>query len=134
MADLASSTGTWKIARDPALLGAVVLAVIQVILTLVPVPAYQVSLVNAFAATAVGFVVAVVVRSDRWVPSLLGLIKAAGALVIGFGLDWSAQSQSAVMLLAAAVTAVITRTQVVAPIPLRVDVPPPPPAHGARAL
>jgi non-ribosomal peptide synthetase component F len=108
--------GTWRVGRDPALLGALVLAAMQVALTLLPVTTDQAAVLNAFAAAAVGFVVAVAVRSDRWVPTLLGLIKAAGSVVIGFGLHWTPQSQAAAMLLGSAIAAVITRTQVVAPV------------------
>lgn len=126
------SNGTWRITRDPALLGAVVIAVVQVILTLVPgVTSTQISLINAFAAAAVGFAVAVMIRSDRWVPSLLGLVKAAGSLVIGFGLVWSPGAQAALMVLMSALTAIVTRTQVVAPVPLRITGEPP---AGERVL
>jgi CHASE2 domain-containing sensor protein len=114
---MATPDPTWQLGRDPALLGAVVLAAVQVAITLAPVTATQATLINTFAAAAVGFVVAVLVRSDRWVPGLLGLVKAAGALVVGFGLAWSAHQQAAVMLLLGTVTAVITRTQVTAPVP-----------------
>jgi hypothetical protein len=113
----AAEPGAWRLSRDPALLGALVIAAVQVVLTLIPLPASQVALINAVAVAAVGFAVAVVIRSDRWVPGLLGLIKASGSLVVGLGLHWSPQSQAAVMLLGSTLTAVITRTQVVAPAP-----------------
>lgn len=115
-------TGTWRITRDPALLGGTLLAAVQVALTLIDWTPDQASLVNAFATAVVGFVVALAVRSDRWVPALLGLIQAAGAVVVGFGLHWTPDQQAAAMVLAAALGAVATRTQVTAPVPQAVAV------------
>jgi hypothetical protein len=122
-----AAAGTWRITRDPALVGGTLLAAVQVALTLVDWTPDQAALINAFATAVVGFVVALAVRSDRWVPALLGLIQSASAVVVGFGLHWTPEQQAAVMLLATSVAAVATRTQVTAPVPAAVAVP-----RGAR--
>ena len=104
--------------RDPALLGAAFLAIIQVIDVLaLHLTSEQLGLTNALAIAVIGIAVAASVRSDQWVPALLGLLKALGALVIGFGLHWTPEAQAAVMLAAVAVSALFTRTQVTAPVP-----------------
>lgn len=106
----------WSVSRDPALLGAVLLAIVQLILTLTRTPPEYAALTNAVVSAAVGFGVALWVRSDRLVPAFLGLIKAVGALVIGLGLAWSTADQAAVMVLAVALTAAFTRSQCTAPV------------------
>lgn len=111
----------WSLSRDPALLGAAVLALVQLTLTLTDCPPAYTALINAVAAAAVGFAVALWVRSDKLVPTFLGLIKTVGALVVGLGLHWSTADQAAVMTLAAALAAAFTRSQVIAPTVAHVE-------------
>ncbi|BFP50037.1 hypothetical protein KCMC57_64050 (plasmid) [Kitasatospora sp. CMC57] len=113
--------------REPAFLLAVVAAVVN------GLPAFGVNLtsgqqagVNAAAATVVAVAIAVIVH-DGLGAALLGAIQAFGSLVIGFGFHWSTDQQAAVMLVATAVVAMWTRTQVTA----RVEAKTPPPLTPA---
>jgi hypothetical protein len=53
---------------------------------------------------------------DGWSASALGLVKAALALALGFGLRWSPDQQAAVLTVASALVAVFVRTQASAPV------------------
>ena len=116
--------------RDPELLAALLLATLNLISVFTHWDTEQLALINAAAAALLGLIVAVLVRSDAWVPAVTGLVKAIGALLIGFGLEWTPQSQAAAMTLIAALTAMFVRTQVTAPVPATVR--PPPASRGVH--
>jgi hypothetical protein len=73
----------------------------------------QQSVVNAVVVAAAGAVVAVSTH-DGVSGAILGLVQAVIALGVGFGLHWSADQQAMVMSLA---SAVVSATQVTAPVP-----------------
>jgi hypothetical protein len=103
--------------REPALWLALVAIVVQTISAFwINVSANQQTWINAVAAAVVGLVVAVS-TGDGIVAAILGLAQAVLALAVGFGLNWSADQQGIALSLVAAVVAMFTRTQVVAPTP-----------------
>jgi len=103
--------------REPALwLGLVAIIVQTVSAFWVNVSADQQTWINAVAAAIVGLLVAVS-TGDGIVAAILGLAQAVLALAVGFGLDWSADRQGIALSLVAAIVAMFTRTQVIAPVP-----------------
>ncbi|MFE2911234.1 hypothetical protein [Kitasatospora indigofera] len=110
--------------REPAMLLALVAAIVNAL------PAFGVDLttgqqagLNAGAATVVAVAIAVIVH-DGLGAAILGVLQAFGALVIGFGFDWTTEKQAAAMLIATAAVAVVTRAQVTAPVPAKLVLPP----------
>lgn len=71
--------------------------------------------VNTVAACIVAVAVACIVH-DGYGAAILGLLQAAMAAAVGFGLHWSAGNQALVMATATAFLAMWTRGQVVAPV------------------
>lgn len=73
--------------------------------------------VNAVAVAVAGAITAVLVRSDKMVPAITGAFQAVVALVLAFGVDWSAEQQAGLMIAIGAIVAVIVRDRVTAPVP-----------------
>jgi hypothetical protein len=103
--------------RDPAAWLALVAIVVKLIVAFgLNVSVDQQSGINAVAAAIVGLIVARIVH-DGGIAAILGFAQAALALAVGYGLQWDAGLQATVMTVVAVAVAVITRTQVTAPVP-----------------
>lgn len=104
--------------REPALWAGLAKAVIITIATFAfPLTTDQQGTLNAVVAAVLGLVVAFAVSAEKAVPFLLGLLEAIIAVAVSFGANLTPTNQLVIMGLAAAVVAMFTRTQVVAPIP-----------------
>lgn len=106
-------------AREPALLYVGLLApVIQAVAAFVfdATPGVQ-GAVNAVAVALAGAITAALVRADNLVPAITGAFQAVIALVLAFGVDWSAEQQAGLMIAIGAIVAVVVRDRVVAPVP-----------------
>ncbi|MFF3998508.1 hypothetical protein ACFYX8_35030 [Streptomyces cyaneofuscatus] len=77
----------------------------------------QQTLVNFFAAAAVGVITAIVLKTGALAAALLGFAQSGMALAVGFGLDWSTDMQGKVMAAVAALLALWLREKVTAPVP-----------------
>lgn len=108
--------------REPALILALVAAVVQAVsafgFTLTP---DQQGVINALAVAVVGVVTGVIVKGDSLLPSLTGGFQALLALLLAFGLDFTSEQQSTVMLLVTTVLAIVVRDRVIAPVPMTVE-------------
>jgi nicotinamide riboside transporter PnuC len=104
--------------REPALWAGLAKAAIITVATFIfPLTTDQQGVLNALVAAVLGLVVAFAVSAEKAVPFLLGLLEAIIAVAVSFGANLPPTSQLVVMGLAAAIVAMFTRTQVVAPIP-----------------
>jgi hypothetical protein len=106
-----------KLARDPAIYTALVAAVVMAVSTF----GWNLSdttqgAINALAVAIAGAWTGWKV-SDGQLPLLLGILKAALAVAISFGLHLDDGKQLVIMTLAAAIGAMFVRTQVGAPVP-----------------
>lgn len=72
--------------------------------------------VNAVAAAVVAVILAVVLKNGAIGAALMQFASAGMSLLVGLGLNWSADRQSLVMASVAALLALLTRTQVQAPV------------------
>lgn len=101
--------------REPALILGLIAAVIQMVSAFaLPLSADQQGVLNAFAVAVIGVVTAVMVHSDHLAPAVLGVIQAALALGLAFGLHMTSANQAIIMAFASAVAAMFIRTQVTA--------------------
>lgn len=109
---------TLHIAREPALAAIAVLApAVQLTVAFIVGDAALQGTINALAAFLAGLLVAVVVRSDKLAPAILGFAQGLLALALQLGLDLSAEKQAAAMAFVGVLVATYVRTQVTAPIP-----------------
>lgn len=103
--------------REPALLLGFIAAGLQLATAFgLDVTDTQQTLVNTFLACVVAVVSAVVLRAGALGATVMQLGQAALALFVGFGLDWTADTQGKTMAALSAALALWTRTQVTAPI------------------
>lgn len=103
--------------REPAVILATASALIQFLsLFVVELTTDQQAVLNAVTAAVIGVVTAAAVARDRLLPAIVGLGQSIIALAVGFGADWSAEQQTALMALVAAAAGMWLRTQVAAPI------------------
>jgi phosphotransferase system glucose/maltose/N-acetylglucosamine-specific IIC component len=72
--------------------------------------------VNALAVALAAAITAALVRSDNLVPAITGAFQALIALLLAFGVGWSAEQQAAAMIAIGAVVAVVVRDRVTAPV------------------
>lgn len=104
--------------REPAVVAAVAAALLK-LLSLFVFPDFgpdQQAITNAVIVALLGAVVAFQVSAEKGLAALLGLGQAIVALAVGFGLDWSQETQVAVMGAFALVLGLFERKQVVAPV------------------
>lgn len=107
--------------REPALILALVASAIQMVSAfLFHLTVDQQATLNAVAIAAAGLVTAIMVKSEQLAPVILGLLQAALAVGLAFGLYLSPENQSVLMTFAAAVVAMFVRQIVVAPVPASV--------------
>lgn len=105
--------------REPALFYISLLApVVQALAAFLFVddPAMQ-GVINAAAVAVAGAITAFLVRADNLLPALTGAAQAVIALLVAFGLDWSAEQQAALMVPIGIVAGYIVRDRVTAPVP-----------------
>lgn len=121
--------------RDPALWMTFAATVIRLVSGfLFPLTVDQQSLLNAFVAAIVGVLVAFMVRHDGQVAAIGGLVAAALAVAIGFGLRMSPENQALVMSGVGLAVAAFARTQMGAKVPPVVTDPEPvQPIRAAQA-
>jgi hypothetical protein len=74
------------------------------------------SIITAVVAAVFGLITAFVV-GDGVVAAVTGLGQAVLALVVGLGVDWSADDQAKLMVFVALVAGAFVRQNVVAPVP-----------------
>ncbi|RAJ70302.1 hypothetical protein K378_01467 [Streptomyces sp. Amel2xB2] len=104
--------------REPALWLGMLAALLKMLTAFgLDVTETQQTLVNAFAAAAVGVILAVVAKVGAVAAAILQAAQAAMALFVGFGLNWGTEKQGMVMAVVAAALALYERTQVEAPVP-----------------
>jgi hypothetical protein len=82
-----------------------------------PLTVERQSLLNATFALVLGAVAAALVSAERAVPLLVGVLQAVIQVAVGFGLQLSPETQTALLAAAAAMVAFWTRGQVVSPVP-----------------
>lgn len=107
-----------NISREPALLWIGLIApIVQAVAAFVFVtdPAVQ-GAVNAVAVAVAGAITAYLVKSENLLPAITGLGQAVIALVLAFGVQWSAEQQAALMVALGAIAAFIVRDRVDAPV------------------
>jgi nicotinamide riboside transporter PnuC len=103
--------------REPAVILATVSALIQFLsLFIVELTTDQQAVLNAVVAALIGVITAATVARDKLLPAVVGLGQAILALAVGFGADWSAEQQTALMALVATAAGMFIRTQVAAPV------------------
>lgn len=73
--------------------------------------------VNALAVALAAAVTTWMVRGEDLVPTIVGTFQALIALILAFGVGWTADQQAALMIAISAVAAVVVRDRVVAPVP-----------------
>jgi hypothetical protein len=73
--------------------------------------------VNAVAVALAGAITAFLVKSDNLLPALTGLGQAVIALVLAYGVQWSAEQQASLMVAIGAIAAFLVRDRVTAPAP-----------------
>lgn len=106
-----------KISRDPALyLTAFATAVRLVAAFWFDLSGDQQAVLNAVATAAAGVIVAIWVKRDGQVATVLGGIQAVLALAVGFGAHLSAEQQAIIMSFVGAVAAAFIRSQATARI------------------
>lgn len=104
--------------REPALIAAFLTSAIAVISALIfPLTDEQQGVLNALIVALFGFITAALLAHEKFVPALVGLIKAAIAVAISFGLHLTPEAQSVVLTFVAAAAALWCRPQVVASVP-----------------
>lgn len=104
--------------REPALWSALLTSAIAMVSAFVlPLDEGQQAVLNALVAAILGLITAVALKTDGISAAILGLVQAALAVGIGFGLALSPETQAVVMTFAAAVTGMFVRTQETAPVP-----------------
>lgn len=105
--------------REPALLWVGLIApVVQAVaaFAIVTNPAVQ-GAVNAVAVALAGAITAWIVRDEHLLPALTGLAQAVIALVLAFGVHWTAEQQASLMAAIGVVAAYLIRDRVTAPVP-----------------
>ncbi len=104
-------------AREPAILATLVGVIVKLVSAfIVDLNVAQQSLLNAAVAAFVGLIIAAATH-DGISAALLGLVQAAIALAIGFGLHIDPDSQALIMSSIATIIGMYERTQVTAPEP-----------------
>jgi hypothetical protein len=105
--------------REPAAILAFLAGLLKVAVAFgLPVTDTQQTLLNTFLAAAVGIVLLIVLRSGAVYATIVEFAQACMALVVGFGMDWSAEKQASVMALVGLGLAFLgIRPQVQAPVP-----------------
>lgn len=102
--------------REPAVWGALVASLVYLVGAFVAqLTPERESLLIGLSAAVIGCVVAFVTH-DGALSAILGVLKLAIAVAVGFGLHLSADRQAVIMGAAAAVLAVVVRSQVTAPV------------------
>ena len=96
---------------------ALVSSVIMLLSVALHLTAGQQGAINAVAAALVGLITSISVAKDGGLALIVGLIKAAVALGIAFGLNWTPEVQAMVMTVATTVVQLFVRTQVTAKVP-----------------
>ncbi|MGW6741621.1 hypothetical protein ACWGDX_12995 [Streptomyces sp. NPDC055025] len=104
--------------REPALLLGFAAAFLQLLTAFgLNVSDTQQTLITTFLACIVAVATAIVLKSGALGATIMQLAQAGLALFVGFGLDWSADTQGKVMAALSAALAMWTRTQATAPVP-----------------
>ncbi|MEU8642226.1 MULTISPECIES: hypothetical protein [unclassified Streptomyces] len=103
--------------REPALLLGFVAAMVKLAGYEFNVSAGVQTAINAIAAGAVAFLIAVIAKNGAWGAALLQTAQAVMSLFVGLGLDWSADRQALWMAGIAAALAVVERFIVTPPLP-----------------
>lgn len=108
-----------SVRREPAVLWIGVIAPVVAVIAafLFPTDAVSQGFLNAAAVAVAGAVTAALVQSDRLLPALTGAFQAVVAAVAAFGLGWSPEQQSLLVLALGAIAAVVVRDRVTAPEP-----------------
>jgi hypothetical protein len=102
--------------REPALLLGFVAAAVKMLGYLFNVSGDVQTAINAIAAGVVAVILAIMLRSGALGAAIMQVASAVMALIVGLGLDWSADKQALVMAVVSAGLALFTRTQVTAPV------------------
>lgn len=104
--------------REPALIMAFLGSLIAVLSALVfHLSDEQQGVLNAAIVAIFGFITAALLEKEKFVPAIVGLVKAVIAVAISFGLHWDPTTQGLVLTLVAAAAALWYRPQVVASVP-----------------
>jgi hypothetical protein len=109
---------TWKLfGREPVYWLGLISASIMVLSSFfIPLTTEQQGVLNAICTSAFGVLTAYFVAQEGLQAAILGFFKAAIALALAFGWHATPEAQGTIMAFVAAVSAMYTRTQVVAPI------------------
>lgn len=83
----------------------------------VHVSATQQTYINTFAAAGVAVAAAIVLHTGALAAALANLAQAGMALAVGFGLDWSTDTQGKVMAAVGALLTLWLRERVTPPVP-----------------
>lgn len=102
--------------RDPVLILNLIAALVYGIGMIINLSVETQGWINAIAVLVLNLIAAGFVRAEEWVPIVTGLFKALFALTISLGLNFTPETQGAVMMIVTAVLAFIARSQVIAPV------------------
>ena len=104
--------------REPVYITGFVVVFLQLLAAFgVKVDAERQTLIVAALSAGFAVVTAVVLKNGAVGATILQLAQAGLALFVGYGLDWSASKQGAVLAMVAAGVVIWTREKVVAPVP-----------------
>ncbi len=106
--------------REPAVFVEMLVAVALGALLTTPLEPTVLGYANAAVVAAGGFATAVLVSAEKALPALVGLIKAAFALVLGLGVALPVNLETGIIAVVSAIGAFYIRGQVVAPVPMKV--------------
>lgn len=106
--------------REPAVFVEMLVAVALGVLLTMPFEPTVLGYANAVVVAAGGFATAALVSAEKALPALVGLIKAAFALVLGLGVALPVNLETGIIAVVSAIGACYIRQQVVAPVPMKV--------------
>jgi nicotinamide riboside transporter PnuC len=110
---LPEARSRFDLAREPAVLLALISAALQVISTFIfNLTDEQQGLINAAVALILGGVTAAMVSVDALLPLLAGIVQAVLNVAVAFGLELSADQMTVIMAFVAAVVGLFVRSQV----------------------
>lgn len=102
--------------REPAVTIEMLVAVVLGVLLTFPMDPTVLGYANAAVVAAGGFATAATVSAEKALPALVGVIKAAFALVLGLGVALPVNLETGILAIVSAIGAFYVRGQVDAPI------------------
>lgn len=103
--------------REPAFWAAAIRSAIALFAVLfIPLSIEQQGALNAIVAVVLGAVVAFLVKAEKALPFVIGLVESILYVGVAFGWNVAADKQSVIVAFVSALVALITRDRVTAPV------------------